>query len=134
MCAETEEHKGKSRAQHITERGGKPLFPKVRIMNYLIGYWLEMGRAKATGMGLGAFDATDLIAWQQGTGITLNAWEFRVLRKMSEVFAGFLPEARQIACKPPYGNPFNDFDRKKIDNKLRSVFDALSQPKPRRKP
>lgn len=133
MCTETEEHKGKSRAQYIVDRGGKPLFPKVKITNYMIGYWLELGRAKATGMGQSAFEPGDLIHWQNGTGIDLNAWEFRTLRKMSESFASFLPEAKQIACKPPYGNPFNDFDRKKIDSKLRSVFDVLAQPKQRRR-
>ena len=53
---------------------------------YLIDILFEVGPGKASPFGLEPLGATDLMAWQQGVGHTLQGWEFSTLIELSRVF------------------------------------------------
>jgi hypothetical protein len=48
--------------------------------------WLEIGTTEAAGMGAGPLSWGTIKAWQDVTGIALDRWEARLLRKLSQAY------------------------------------------------
>lgn len=59
---------------------------------YLAAYLFEIGPTAPAGTGEGAISHVDLAAWMGNTGIGLNAWEARTLRRLS---MDYLSESHQ---------------------------------------
>lgn len=60
--------------------------------HYLVGYLFEMGPTLPSGLGDSALTHGEIAAWQSNTGIELNAWESRTLKRLSN---DYMSEARQ---------------------------------------
>lgn len=82
---------------------------------YLVGYLFEVGPVMPAGMGAGPVTHEELRAWQAGTGIELQPWEFRALRGLSQEY---LTESHQ-AEQPDRPAPWNG---EKPDPNLASRF------------
>lgn len=71
---------------------------------YLIGYLFEIGPTQAGGMGAAPLSHAELQAWQHNTGIELQAWEARLLKRLS---TEYLIESQQ-ATRPDQPPPWAD--------------------------
>ncbi len=101
--------------------------PDVGEAEFLIGYWKDIGLALPGGMGLVPLTATEVQAWQRGTGIELQAWEFSALLAMSRGYLVARQEGANPASTPPYGDPINEFDRATVGQKVCNAFKAFIQ-------
>jgi hypothetical protein len=71
------------------------------------------------GMGASPLTATELRAWQQGTGTRLTPWEFRTLRTLSSAYLSELQQASDPSRPPPFG------DLQRNPNLSRAIDEAL---------
>lgn len=70
---------------------------------YLVGYLFEVGPTMAAGMGDGALTHGEIESWQRNTGIELQAWEARVLRRLSLAYLAESSRAKASDCPAPWG-------------------------------
>jgi hypothetical protein len=69
---------------------------------YLAAYLFEVGPSIAGAMGEGPLTHAELLAWQSNTGIELNAWESRMLKRLSSEYLNAAFSAKEPACLPPW--------------------------------
>lgn len=112
-----------TRGEKIEANGGTPLFPEVDAA-YLIQHWFSVGLTGHGAMGPTALSALELMAWQQGTGVDLVPWEFRVLREMSRAYVAQYHDSEEPACPPPYGEQAKEYDRDAVAKKISDIFKA----------
>ena len=84
-----------------------------------------MGLASAGGLGLCPLSSQEMKAFIECSGIDLLPWEFSVIRRMSSEYVAQLNEGEDSECRPPYGDPLNQFDREVVEKKVSSAFKAL---------
>ncbi len=61
---------------------------------YLVGWLFEIGPTMAAGMGDGPLTHGEIESWQRNSGISLNAWEARTMKRMS---LEYLVESRKAS-------------------------------------
>lgn len=91
-----------TRLQDHQARGMPLPLPDAGAGAHLVGYLLEAGPVRATGMAHVPLCWQDLSAWQHNTGIELNAWEARTLRAMSAAWHHASVEAEAPTCPAPW--------------------------------
>lgn len=65
--------------------------------------WLfEIGPTVPTGMGEAAISWEAMDAWCNRTGVDLDPWECRTLRKLSQAFINQRHDAKKPDCPAPY--------------------------------
>lgn len=69
---------------------------------HMIEWLMEAGPVSANGMGSAPLGWPELAAWQALTGIDLNPWEARTLRRLSHDFHDQMHKAKEPACPAPY--------------------------------
>ncbi len=118
-----------TRGEKIITNGGRPLYPDVGEAMYLVGYWRDIGFVSAGGMGAQPLTCVEVMAWQQGAGVSLTPWEFSAIRDMSRSYLEQSRISDKPECPPPYGNPVNEFDRTIVSKKVTNAFQAFMQAK-----
>ena len=118
-----------NRAELILAQGGEPALPDVGEVSYLLGYWQDLGLVGSGAMGATRLTAQELLAWQEGCGIRLDPWEFRVLREMSSHYISSLHESTLPESPAPLSafldTPLNETNRDLIQKKVVSQFKAF---------
>lgn len=70
--------------------------------HYLVDHLFEIGPTAPAGAGEGAISHVDLAAWMGNTGICLNAWEARTLRRLSMDYLGESHKATKRGHPAPW--------------------------------
>jgi len=78
-----------------------PEMPPLEQGGYLVSYLLEIGPTMASGMGAGPISYEAILAWQELTGIALQPWEMRFLRRLSGEYLSESRRAEKRGCVPP---------------------------------
>lgn len=91
-----------SRSEYYKRDGDDALQMPPCDAYYLIPYLFEIGPTVAAGMSEGAIGHCEVQAWQANTGIELNAWEARSLRRLSLVYLGESFKAKKPDCPAPW--------------------------------
>jgi len=79
-----------------------PELPPLDAAAHLIGYLFEVGPMQAQGMGLGPISHSEIRAWQETSGIDLQPWEARFLRKLSGEYVAEVHEAEKQDRPAPW--------------------------------
>ncbi len=80
----------------------QPDMPSVEGADHLIRYLWEIGPTMAAGMGAGPITHGELLAWQMLTGIKLEPWESRFLRRLSQEYLVESQRAEKRDARPPW--------------------------------
>lgn len=80
----------------------RPDMPPIDVGGHVIGYLFEVGPSMVVGMGPGPVTHEELRAWQGNTGIELQPWEVRFLRRLSFDYLAELRKAEKPDCPPPW--------------------------------
>lgn len=95
-----------SRLQKLRDRAKDPKLnpdmPPVECGEHLLEILWEIGPAMAAGAGSGPLTHEELRAWQGNTGVELQPWEARFLRRLSLDYLGELHRASKADCPPPW--------------------------------
>ena len=72
---------------------------------FMVAYLFEVGPTVAAGMGAGPITHGDIADWQSNTGIELDAWQARTLRRLSLDYLAESHKASKPDCPPPWVHP-----------------------------
>lgn len=111
-------------------RGEVPRMPEVPAP-YLLEWWYEIGPTVPAGMGEAPIGWPDLAAWSETTGIELEPWEARTLRRMSREFIEMRFDARKPDCPEPYARSEAEIlsQRDIVARKVDAAFKGLVRKK-----
>lgn len=87
-----------TRLQKMRADGIEPELPYIEAA-YLVEYLNEIGPV----MPDGPLTFGEVESWQRQTGIDLQPWEVRMLRRLSIEYGNESIRAKSPNCKPPYG-------------------------------
>lgn len=89
----------------------------------LVDYLFEVGPTVPAGMGATVIGWADITAWRRETGVYLEPWQARLLRRLSRDFLGEYQEAGKIDRAAPWSAPTVDDDRRAmVEAKVRAIF------------
>lgn len=113
----TPEKAAQSRFLRMKADGIDPVMPEISA-EYLVNYLMEIG---PTMPGSGdPLTHSELRAWQENTGIELNAWQVRLLRRLSSEYASEIIKSTKPEAKPPFGELYRS---PKLSEKLDAFLD-----------
>lgn len=112
-----------NRMKQIRDRGDYPALPH-NPAPYLTDWLFDVGPTCASGMGEGVITYTELANWQAISGVELEPWEARLLRRLSAAYAGENYEARKRDHPAPFGGDKSDLEvsRDRVSLQLKAVF------------
>lgn len=119
---------GTSRLQQMRADNLTPDLPD-NPAPYLIEWLFEIGPVVPAGMGMASIGWRDLAAWQDVTGIELDPWEARLLRRLSAEYHVQAQKAEKPDCPAPYTAASIELNRDAVDRKVRNAFAAFAQAK-----
>jgi hypothetical protein len=111
----------------MEEKGITPIFPPLPAP-YLLSYLTDLGFVEAGGMEGAPIGWTTLCHWQVQTGITLQPWEARLIRRLSTEYLNQSRKARSPDCPAPWGQVTEE-QRASVSAGLRSMFGGLARNK-----
>jgi hypothetical protein len=79
-----------------------PDMPPLDSAEYLIAYLFEIGPAAVAGMGIAPIAHVEMRAWSELTGIDLQPWEVRILRRLSRDYVVESQRATKSDCPAPW--------------------------------
>jgi hypothetical protein len=83
----------------------EPEMPPIEdAAHYLISYLFEIGPTLAAGMGNGPLTHAEIMAWQINTGIELQSWEARILKRLSNHYLAESQRATARDCPAPWAD------------------------------
>ncbi|WP_249403620.1 hypothetical protein [Sphingomonas sp. CFBP 13720] len=69
---------------------------------HIIARLIEIGITEAAGMGSVPISWREISEWQRNTGVSLSAWEARLLRTLSNEYLAEGRRAESENCPPPW--------------------------------
>lgn len=92
-----------SRREEMLARKVEVEMPPLDCGHHLLGYLYEFGPAMAGGMGAAPVTFAEMAAWQLATGVDLEPWEARLLRRLSSDYVAESHQASKPDRPPPWG-------------------------------
>lgn len=69
---------------------------------HIFDWLLDIGPAISGAMGDGPIEWRDMAAWEHHTGIELDPFEARTIRRLSRAYLAQRYDAKKPDCPPPY--------------------------------
>lgn len=83
----------------------KPDLPPLEVGDYLAAFLFEIGPTMSGASGGGALTFSEIDAWCTRTGIDLEPWESRILRRLSRDYLSESGKAEKRDCPAPWRVP-----------------------------
>jgi hypothetical protein len=90
-----------SRHDQMKKAGITPKMPP-NPMPHMIERLVEIGLTESNGMGAVPIGWATIDAWQRCTGIELDPWEAKLLRRLSAAYVVESRRAEDETCSPPF--------------------------------
>lgn len=108
----------------------QPDMPEAAAL-HLLGYLWDAGPSMSGGMGPVPLTHSELVAWQQNSGIELTPWEAQTLRRLSIEHINECVRADKPDCPSPLAVVMTDEDREAVSNKVQRAFKMLIETRPK---
>lgn len=79
-----------------------PEMPEIVAGRYLIDYLFDVGPVVSGSMGSGPVTSKNLIPWMEEQGLSLQPWEARFIRRLSQEYLAESQKATDRKCPPPW--------------------------------
>lgn len=90
-----------SRLARLKGDGISPKMPP-NAAPHIVDRLIEIGLTEAAGMGAGPVSWREINEWQAGVGVTLDPWEARLIRRLSNEYLAEGRRAESENCPPPW--------------------------------
>ena len=117
--------------QRIASGQAVILPPIIDEVAYIVHSLFEAGPVSTTGMGSIPITWADLAAWQQGTGISLQPWELRLIRDLSAHYLSEGQLAEKHDCPAPWQAEIDEEEQKDVSKKVQNAFQMLMSTRPK---
>lgn len=116
----------RTRLARLTEEGIEPDLPGVTC-RYLLEYLFEIGPAMPGAMGEVPLTHGEIEAWQRNTGIRLQPWEARALRRASIEYVRASIDSTDAQAPAPYRGEAGDLKVAIVATDLRDDIRRLAK-------
>ena len=97
---------------------------------HLVEYLMEIGPIVPAGMGAGPVGWRDIADWQTCTGIPLEPWQARLIKRLSSDYLSMSREAEKSDCPAPWLTDQEiDANRDAVGRKVANAFKAFTMAK-----
>lgn len=104
----------------------EPETADIEGLDHVIAHFWDCGPAIGGTMGSSSLTHQEIEAWQRNTGIELDAWESRMLRRLSVEYLDWNAKARSVTCPSPLAPPIpTEEERIQIGNSIRDIFRSM---------
>lgn len=110
-----------SRLEKMKRAGVTPVMPP-NPLPHIVDRLIEMGVTESAGMGEGRLSWREIDAWCSRTGIDLDPWEARLIRRLSVEYVAEGRRAESENCPPPWHAPVSDREIKGERSALEMVL------------
>jgi len=136
--ANAQQQQPTTRRQKLLAEGASIELPPLDAGGYLVGYLFDVGPGISNGMGYGPVPYSEILAWQQATGIELTAWEGGMLRSLSCAYCNELAAAADPAMAAPATRELEtdeqaDERRARVSSGIAGQLRMLQSTKPKRR-
>lgn len=106
--------------------GIEPELPALEVGSHLITHLFEVGPV-SVGMGSASpISWVDLAAWQEQTGVELQPWEARLVRRLSREYASETQRAQDPAAASPLAILATEKVRETVARHTRGLFGGIA--------
>lgn len=92
---------------------------------YLVSYLFDVGPALAGAMGWVPITETELRNWQWNTGVHLQPWESRMMKRLSKVWIDQTVQSSKEECPAPWIVEQEREQRERTAKKVRALFRSV---------
>ncbi len=110
-----------TRMEAMIAKGLQPDMPPPGALAHLAEYLFEAGPVSHSGAGTTPLGWQEILAWQQATGIELQTYEARALRRLSTEYVIAMAEAEDPNAPPPFVRVTEEKSAH-VDRAIRSIF------------
>lgn len=114
-----------TRLQTMQAKDQVPDLPALGAAGHLAGYLFDCGPVAHASMGAAPLGWQEIQAWERVTGIELQTWEARGLRRLSIEYLVSSQAAQDPNCPPPWTDQPTPQQRDRISHALRNIFGSL---------
>jgi hypothetical protein len=114
-----------TRLQTLRAKNEAPELPEMGLGAYLAEHLFDAGPVSMAAMGAVMLTWPDLRHWQEATGVDLQPWEARGLRRLSGEYLSSATEAEEANCPAPWSLAPTPESRSTISNALRGIFSSM---------
>lgn len=114
-----------TRLQTMEQAGHDIQLPALGVARHLVAHLLDAGPIVLNANGSAPLSWTDIDAWARITGVRLQTWEARGLRRLSLEYMTCAQRAQEPNCPPPYNQEPEPDKRERIGSELRSIFSTM---------
>lgn len=115
---------------------GQAIFWPDNPAPHVTEWWLDIGPSISGDAGERPIEWRDMAAWEHFTGIELDTWEARTIRRLSRVYLSQRYDAKKPDCPPPYSGKKDEIigQRDKVAALVKGAFLNLNKaPKKKKK-
>jgi len=91
-------------------------------MPHIIDWLTEIGLVGTNGMGAVPVSWQEINAWQFVTGVQLEPWVARLMRRLSVAYVAMSRKAEHESCPPPWKAPVTAWERDTETARLQMVL------------
>lgn len=119
--------KGVSRLKYLEDRDRDIHLPDISGVELVVTYLAELGYADQGFDSLKPVAWSEIQAWANMTGLTVQTWLALMLRELSEEYATQANRSREASCPAPFTVEATESEiermRKRSDAKVRKLFE-----------
>lgn len=102
--------------------GGDPEMPECEAL-HIVGYLIDVGVT----MGEQPVTFGELESWQRQTGVDLEPWEIRFVKRLSEAYMSESHHARSPDAESPWSDaPYTEQFRSAVANRLKMMIRGVA--------
>jgi hypothetical protein len=90
------------RIDQLRKYGISKLLPPLGEIQFLANHWRNAGYVMAGAMGPTPLTSQELTAWQKGSGVDLNPWEFATILSMSRKYIKGYFDGSEYGAQAPF--------------------------------
>lgn len=94
--------------------------------HYMVAFFFEVGPCASSGMGDAPLSHSEIAAWMQNTGIRLNPWEARTLRRLSIAYLNESQKATKRGHPAPWQSDGVAIDKIVAANSMKNALRDLA--------
>lgn len=115
-----------TRLERMKADGLDPLLPDCPAP-HLIEHLMEVGPFEVTGMERVPISWREMQAWQDQTGVCLDTWQARMLRRLSTDYLSSSRAAEKPDCPAPFAAVGSEENRDAIARQLEAIFGSRAK-------
>lgn len=113
-----------SRVEQFEKDGIDVTMPEC-VAAHLVSYLYEIGPTLSGGMGESPISHSEIESWQRNTGVVLDSWQAKTIRRLSSVYLSESHKATKVDAPAPWREA--PYLRYAVAKRMQRMFDDMEK-------